>query len=109
MELEALIVKWKSASREAAEEIFGGVKDRVNRMGGVGAWREREREAKKRLSAWDEEPPKREGDGDEEDGKAREEMKSTEEELEGMGEGDKREEGVKPAVEEGNDDDVGRY
>ena len=28
-------------SREAAEELFRSAKDRVNRMGGVGAWRER--------------------------------------------------------------------
>ncbi|KAI4128444.1 MAG: hypothetical protein LQ347_004178, partial [Umbilicaria vellea] len=107
-ELEALIAKWKSASRDAAEEIFGGVKDRVNKMGGVGAWREREMEAKKRFSAWDEEPVKREGDGEEEDEGSdgrREELESRKEELEGMGERDEREEGVKPAVEVGNDDD----
>lgn len=110
-ELEALIAKWKSASRDAAEEIFGGVKDRVNRMGGVGAWREREMEAKKRFSAWEEEPEKREGDGGEEDEvseERREELESRREELEGMGERDEREEGVKPAVEVGNDNDVGR-
>lgn len=111
VELEALIAKWKSASRDAAEEIFGEVKDRVNRMGGVGAWREREREAKKRFSTWDEEPVKREGnceEDDEESEERREDMTSRREELEGMGDRDEREEGVKPAVEEGNDDDVGR-
>ncbi|SLM33613.1 hypothetical protein LPUS_02138 [Lasallia pustulata] len=113
-ELEALIAKWKSASRAAAEEIFGGVKDRVNRMGGVGAWREREREAKKRFSAWDEEPAKRDEDEDSDDDKVgskerRNEMESRREELEGMGDGDEREEGVKSAVEDGNDDDVGRH
>lgn len=110
-ELEALIAKWKGASRDAAEEMFGGVKDRVNRMGGVGAWREREMEAKKRFSAWDEEPVKREGDGDEENEERedrREELEVRREELEGMGEVDEREEGAKPAVEDGNDDDVGR-
>ena len=31
-------------SREAAEEIFSTAKDRVNRMGGVGAWREKTRQ-----------------------------------------------------------------
>lgn len=30
-ELMVLIGKWKGASRGAAEEMFGGVKDRVNR------------------------------------------------------------------------------
>ncbi|KAA6415878.1 MAG: DNA repair Dds20 Mei5 [Lasallia pustulata] len=113
-ELEALIAKWKSASRAAAEEIFGGVKDRVNRMGGVGAWREREREAKKRFSTWDEEPAKRDEDEDSDEDKVgskerRDEMESRREELEGMGDGDEREEGVKPAIEDGNDDDVGRH
>ena len=52
-ELEALISKWKLASREAAEEVFRGAKDRVNRMGGVGAWRERSR---KKPDRWDDEP-----------------------------------------------------
>ncbi|CAF9925088.1 MAG: hypothetical protein HETSPECPRED_005740 [Heterodermia speciosa] len=42
-ELEALIRKWKGASREAAEEVFRGVKDKVDRMGGVKGWREAER------------------------------------------------------------------
>jgi hypothetical protein len=40
-ELEHLISKWKTASREAAEELFRSARDRVNKMGGVGAWRER--------------------------------------------------------------------
>jgi hypothetical protein len=43
-ELEALIHKWRTASREAAEELFRGARDRVNKMGGVGAWRERSRQ-----------------------------------------------------------------
>ena len=30
-ELVELIAKWKSASRQAAEELFGNVRDRVNR------------------------------------------------------------------------------
>lgn len=30
-ELRGLVRKWKGASRAAAEELFGGVKDRVNR------------------------------------------------------------------------------
>lgn len=45
-ELETLIIKWKLASREAAEEIFRSAKDRVNSMGGVGAWQLR---SKKKL------------------------------------------------------------
>lgn len=42
-ELESLIAKWKLASREAAEEVFQGAQERVNRMGGVDAWREQSR------------------------------------------------------------------
>lgn len=54
-ELELLISKWKLASREAAEEIFRGAKDRVNRMGGLAAWRERE-QSQKKPDRWDDEP-----------------------------------------------------
>lgn len=43
-DLEELAVKWKLASQAAAEEIFGSVKERVNRMGGVEAWRDSERQ-----------------------------------------------------------------
>lgn len=46
-ELSRLVEVWRSASRAAAEELYGGVRDRVNRMGGVGAWRERERDRSK--------------------------------------------------------------
>lgn len=42
--LEELALKWKLASHGAAEEIFGSVKERVNRMGGVEAWRESEKQ-----------------------------------------------------------------
>ena len=44
-ELGALRERWRGAARAAAEEVFGRAKDRVNGMGGVGAWRAREREA----------------------------------------------------------------
>ncbi|KAM0694605.1 hypothetical protein Q7P36_004961 [Cladosporium allicinum] len=43
-DLEELAVKWKLASQSAAEEIFGTVKERVNRMGGVQAWRDSEKQ-----------------------------------------------------------------
>jgi Swi5-dependent recombination DNA repair protein 1 len=60
-ELEALIVKWRRASRDAAEEVFKGAKDRVNRMGGVAGMREREKWRKEwdrdeeQKEKWDEE------------------------------------------------------
>ena len=43
-DLKELAVKWKLASQAAAEEIFGSVKERVNRMGGVEAWRDSEKQ-----------------------------------------------------------------
>jgi hypothetical protein len=52
-ELEALIVKWKTASKEAAEELFAGARDRVNRMGGVRAWKERIRNIQVARDEWD--------------------------------------------------------
>lgn len=55
VELESLAAKWRGAARSACEELFAGVKDKVNRMGGVGAWRERERERVERREAWAEE------------------------------------------------------
>jgi hypothetical protein len=54
VELELVIGKWQRISREAAEELFAGAKDRVNRMGGVAAWQERNQ---KQTQRWDEEEP----------------------------------------------------
>lgn len=54
-DLMVLIDRWRTASRAAAEELFGTTRDRVNRMGGVGAWQQRERESKKRQQQWDQE------------------------------------------------------
>ena len=42
-DLEELREKWRLASQYAAEELFGTVKERVCRMGGVAAWREMEK------------------------------------------------------------------
>jgi Swi5-dependent recombination DNA repair protein 1 len=53
--LQILTDRWRTASRAAAEELFASTRDRVNRMGGVGAWRDREREAKERTMKWDRE------------------------------------------------------
>lgn len=54
-ELAELITKWKGVSREAAEELFVGARDKVNGMGGVGAWKEKARDAKMRRMEWDSE------------------------------------------------------
>lgn len=106
MELERLITKWRRASRDAAEEVFAETRDRVNKMGGVRGWKEREREGRERTREfqreWDGEGEKaRRGDGDEGDGEdrdgegqgEREERKFAEEE-DGCGEVRKEEEEV---------------
>jgi Swi5-dependent recombination DNA repair protein 1 len=49
-DLHTLITKWRNASREAAEEVFEGAKDRINGMGGMRAWRE---QSSKRRAGWD--------------------------------------------------------
>lgn len=49
-ELEALILKWRAASQDAAEELFASARDKVFRMGGVRAWKE---SAKKSRERWD--------------------------------------------------------
>jgi len=49
-ELAALADKWRLASQQAAEELFGGVKERVCRMGGVAAWRESEKQKYERAN-----------------------------------------------------------
>lgn len=43
-DLEALITKWRLMSQEAAEEVFDGARERVARMGGMKAWRERSKQ-----------------------------------------------------------------
>lgn len=45
-ELEGLIAKWRHASQEAADEVFAGAQERVTRMGGLTAWRERSKRDK---------------------------------------------------------------
>ena len=50
-ELQTLVAKWKNTSREVAEEVFKEAKEKINRMGGVGAWRER---STSRPSGWEE-------------------------------------------------------
>jgi Swi5-dependent recombination DNA repair protein 1 len=64
-DLEELAVKWKLAAQSAAEEIFGTVKERVNRMGGVQAWRDSEKQKYERSSGMGEyAEPEKEDDAD---------------------------------------------
>ncbi|KAJ5682694.1 hypothetical protein N7462_005859 [Penicillium macrosclerotiorum] len=39
-ELEALIMKWRLVSQEAADEVFTGARERASRIGGLTAWKE---------------------------------------------------------------------
>lgn len=59
-DLVVLIDRWRTASRAAAEELFATTRDKVNRMGGVGAWKAREKESKDRQQQWDQEERKAE-------------------------------------------------
>lgn len=85
-----LIETWRTASRAVAEEVFVGTRERVQRMGGVGAWKDREREQKEWRKKWDEEDRKAESKGAEED--------EEHEEMEGAGEEEE-------VDSKGNDDD----
>ena len=67
-ELEELAAKWKAAAQSVAEEVFGTVKERVCRMGGVQAWRESEKRKFERVHGMGEFAEKdaaAEGDDDE--------------------------------------------
>jgi Swi5-dependent recombination DNA repair protein 1 len=54
-DLVDLVDKWRTVSRTVAEELFATTRDKVNRMGGVGAWKTREKEGKERQVQWDKE------------------------------------------------------
>jgi Swi5-dependent recombination DNA repair protein 1 len=54
-DLVVLIDKWRTVSRTVAEEIFATTRDKVNGMGGVGAWKAREKEGEERRQQWDRE------------------------------------------------------
>jgi Swi5-dependent recombination DNA repair protein 1 len=52
-QLEALAERWRGAARLAADAVYAGARDRVNQAGGVGVWRESERErAEWRRQQW---------------------------------------------------------
>lgn len=55
-ELPRLIDKWRSAAREAAEDVFESTKERVNDMGGLSGMREANRSRQAWLSEWNEQP-----------------------------------------------------
>ncbi|APA09940.1 predicted protein [Sclerotinia sclerotiorum 1980 UF-70] len=75
-ELIELCEKWKGASRLAAEELFGKVRDRVNRMGGPRAWKEMQKRQQEYQNNWDQDEVNNnnndDSDDDDEDGKVKE-------------------------------------
>ncbi|OJD14716.1 hypothetical protein AJ78_04971 [Emergomyces pasteurianus Ep9510] len=84
-ELGLLIVKWKAASREAAEELFVSAEERVRRMGGVKGWRENARKAQERRAKWDDdERGVRDGFGSEEEEGTVRSRAQLEREVEGL-------------------------
>lgn len=56
-ELEGLIKKWRLACQDAADEVFAGAQERVARMGGLAAWKER---SKRDAFQWDYEEDEKE-------------------------------------------------
>ncbi|KAF2493600.1 hypothetical protein BU16DRAFT_528867 [Lophium mytilinum] len=84
-DLEVLVDRWRTASRAAAEELFANTRDRVNRMGGVGAWRDRERDQRDRNAKWERE--EREAEMEE----AKERLRAAREEEGGGGSGEQEE------------------
>ncbi|KAI0998588.1 hypothetical protein K3495_g9609 [Podosphaera aphanis] len=68
-ELRDLIFKWTMASRQAAEELFSKVRDRVNRMGGPRVWKEMERKRLENFNSWDQEEEIHHNENDPDDSK----------------------------------------
>lgn len=80
-ELRVLVTKWKSASRMAAEEMFGRVRDRVNRMGGPRAWKEMQQKQEERKEQWENEQNEPVEEDSDEDPAVNEERKKRKREL----------------------------
>lgn len=86
---------WKMAGRAAADEVFGLVAKRVEGMGGVGAWREKEKQKREGGAlggSWGWDVPRLERGEDEDDGD-REDV-------------DERERGAEEVVKDGDEGEV---
>lgn len=108
--LERLVVKWKTVSRDAAEELFAGARDKVNRMGGVEVWREKMRSAKmRRVQGWeDNEAADNDRDEDDDEDVAAEKERRRKELQDEVGHGEADQEGKNGngGGSEGEDADV---
>jgi hypothetical protein len=83
--LQLLISKWQQAARLAAEEVFEMAQTKIDRNGGVRAWRQQERDQREQRRTWEHED--REMERTERIKSMREEAKTqgaTEEEIEEM-------------------------
>ncbi|KMU72103.1 hypothetical protein CISG_00412 [Coccidioides immitis RMSCC 3703] len=109
-ELEGLIYKWQIVAREAAEELFASARERVNRMGGVGVWKDRMRQSKLRRMKWDAEENDTGGtdeDGDEDEGSDLEKDKDARrKEIEGEIEAGEKSDREQEEDDSGEDDEV---
>ncbi|MCJ1442899.1 MAG: hypothetical protein MMC23_003396 [Stictis urceolatum] len=111
-ELVRLTRIWRDASRAAAEELFGVARDRVNGMGGMAGWKERERDKRERFGGWGDGDGKESGGrgGGEKDGEGEGLSDGEKERLRGereewaVGEGEEGERG-KEVWEEAGDDE----
>ena len=52
-ELKRLIQRWRVASQQAAEEVYADARDRVNGMGGLHAWQEKQKKRSENGWGWD--------------------------------------------------------
>ncbi len=125
-ELEEVTQKWRIATQTAAEELFGTVKERVCRMGGVQAWKDSEKQKVEKRNEWSsrdegaedddadcefdengEELPEEEADyRKKEKARMRQEAKDAMEDESGAMEAEMVEREKKVWQEEGKDDDV---
>ncbi|MCJ1311053.1 hypothetical protein MMC25_004723 [Agyrium rufum] len=115
VELHRLVTLWKKASQQAAEELFAGCKDRVNRMGGVGAWMEKSRERERGggwAGGWEDVREAKKGgadDSEDVDGDGEEVGKAEKEEMDEMQEERERGESNEIRKEEDKWDEDGGF
>lgn len=110
-ELKALIAKWRSVGQDAADEVFAGAQERVTRMGGMAAWKERiksqnERWEQDEMEAW---YGNAAAEGDEVDVDEGELARRREEVLDELGDSVKKEKDEANESEKLDDNEVGFF
>ncbi|KAG8159815.1 hypothetical protein KVR01_010452 [Diaporthe batatas] len=89
-ELRDLVARWRAAGRAAAEELFETVKERVDNAGGPKAWREMQQRQMEFYRGFDQDPPAKSRDSDEDSD--REFSQDVQAHLEGVGEEEEEDE-----------------